>query len=114
MLPPDTHHPALNIALNIQYSPRVNTEEYYYYRLGDYGGLNNYLLRINWIHIYEMEFINDKLNLFYIILKEGIDQYVPKRYRKNGKFPIWFNTRLRQLTARRNFPINDIDQMVKW
>lgn len=43
-----------------------------------YIGLNNYLLGINWIEIYEKPCINEKPKVFYEILKTGMDQFIPR------------------------------------
>ena len=101
VLPEDKHHPSLNISLNLQTVTQIDNNLYYSFHNGDYGGLNNYLLSINWIQIYALNSLNDKLKTFYRILHEGIELFVPKYPRRSPKFPVWFNAELRKLTIRK-------------
>ena len=59
--------------------------------------------KINWDNLLNEKCINKNINLFYNILYEIINKHVPKFINKKKlKFPVWFNTELKQCIFLKN------------
>lgn len=78
MVPEDKYHPVLEmeiIKVNLL-KPRII--EYLDFRNGDYGALNNFYLRKNWIPMYELQDIESIVDYFYKFIQKGIDTFIPR------------------------------------
>lgn len=90
----DKYHPALKIKLDIQINLKQNNTPSYSFRNADYQGLNGFFLSTNWVQLYMIDTIEDKINWFYNLVNEGIAQYVPIYSKRNSKYPYWFSNEL--------------------
>lgn len=80
LLPCDMHHPAITVSNEISDKPshfKYNTF-YYDFKKGDYAALNDYFHNVDWDSLLNnMSDIHQALKIFYEILFEGINKYIP-------------------------------------
>ena len=90
----DIHHPALQILMNCNANLKQCNSPSYAFRLADYMAINSLLLRTNWINLYTIETLDDKVNWFYNKIYNIISEHVPVYLKKNNNFPCWFSKKL--------------------
>lgn len=91
----DNYHPTVGGEFHTYQGLGCNNSVYFNFTKVDYGGFNNYLLKVNWINIYHLSDIDDILAFFYDILRHGVDLFVPLcRSHRNYNYPLWFNKAL--------------------
>lgn len=64
--------------------------------------MNGFFLRYNWIDLYKLESLENKVNWFYDIINEGISQYVPIRIINTSNYPHWFSNELINKVKQKN------------
>lgn len=90
----DNYHPALNILVNIQANLKQNNSRKLLFNKANYAGLNEYYMSCNWVELFEIEALDDKINWFYNKLNEGIALYVPVHHKRPNNYPTWFSNEL--------------------
>lgn len=96
LLPLDNFHPALQLTIPSN-SLQVSTlppDEYFNFRKADYSGLNLFFGTIDWPTLLSNVDINQNVSVFYDILYEAINRYVPKSVHVRSDFPGWFSSDL--------------------
>jgi hypothetical protein len=96
----DTYHPALvatfeSINFKIKVNANLNTE--FNFTLANYNLICRELNKIDWDSLLNDKCINNNISLFYDILYQVINKYVPT-FSNNIKYkcPTWFNNELKQ------------------
>ncbi|XP_050339492.1 uncharacterized protein LOC126765855 [Bactrocera neohumeralis] len=90
----DKLHPAIDITLEFNTHLRPEVSSSYVFKKADYDSLNNFFIRTNWIDLYKIDYIDDKLNWFYQKVYEGVDKFVPLHAKKPSNYPCWFTLEL--------------------
>ncbi|XP_017477119.1 PREDICTED: uncharacterized protein LOC108367084 isoform X2 [Rhagoletis zephyria] len=90
----DAYHPALVVQHKFRANLKQNDVPTYVFKKADYAALNSFFLGANWIDLYKLENIDDKLSWFYEIVYSGIAQFVPIFVKKNNEYPCWFSKKL--------------------
>lgn len=110
MVPLDKHHPALNVTYRVISGLKCPTsddrpsEKMYNFAAGDYVGLYRYFSDVNWCSIMESHCVNNQVENFTRIIRDGMDTYIPlKKKCQKHKFPHWFSAELRSLLKRKSF-----------
>jgi len=52
---------------------------------------------INWCNLFKNLTINEAVNIFYCIIYEIIDMFVPKITKRHSNYPIWLSKNLKAL-----------------
>lgn len=63
---------------------------------GNYEGLNYHLSSIDWDGLFCLD-VNTCTDLFYGIMEEALDMFIPRKMFKTSNYPKWFSTELKQL-----------------
>lgn len=97
LVPCDTYHPPLEslIKLKEQYLHPQNEIRFNFHK-ANYGALNNFLLSVNWIDLYNLNDINDIVDRFYSIIYEAVNLFVPTYTIRKSNFPLWFSPSLKK------------------
>ncbi|XP_049306113.1 uncharacterized protein LOC115066450 [Bactrocera dorsalis] len=90
----DKHHPAISIHAEIKANLKTNVAPTYAFKNADYWGLNYFFLRINWIELYKLVSLDDKVNWLYDKISDGIVQFVPVHTNRKSNYPCWFSREL--------------------
>lgn len=94
--PEDSHHPALQIALNINaHYVEERQIRKYNFRKANYEAINVTLEGTDWSFLNEMD-INGAVEAFYAKIYDIIDTFTPPAVFK-GKFPTWYSRNLIKL-----------------
>lgn len=95
ILEEDGHHPALVINICHKANLKPNNKPHYSFKRADFVSLNALFLQTNWIELYKLDSVEDKLNWLYSIINEGIAKHVPIHTAKTDDFPCWFSSELK-------------------
>ncbi len=90
----DKHHPSLNIRVDTLANLKESKSPKYIFKNANYLDLNGFFLTCNWIELYKLESIDDKVDWFYNVINEGIIRHVPVSNNKASKYPVWFSREL--------------------
>ena len=98
LLEEDNHHPALFISLkycqsrNFKRQTVLNLQNAYNFKKGDFMGLYNGLIGIDWSYLEGSTSVEDSFSYFYNTIFQIMDSFVPK-FKKipNRNFPPWFS-----------------------
>lgn len=90
----DRHHPALCIQVNSKANLKMNNIPTYAFNKADYIALNSFFLKTNWIGLYQLTNLEDKVDWFYTKISEAIIKYVPVYIKKLHDYPCWFSKEL--------------------
>lgn len=86
----DAYHPALVVQHKFRTNLKQNDVPTYVFKKADYAALNSFFLSVNWIDLYKLENIDDKVSWFYEIVYWGVAQFVPILVKKNNEYQCWF------------------------
>lgn len=109
--PEDHYHPTIELTCNFQFkiNEKVNKTKVkeYCFKKTDYDNLNFLLTNTNWMHTLSMpdespETIDGILNIFYTILKNYLEQCVPKHFCSSPSGPPWTSKNLSRLKNQKN------------
>lgn len=89
------------------------------FQRANYDSINTYLKEQNWIELFtNCDNVNKMLGIFYNILENAIDKFVPSHKPPSHKYPIWFSKDLiktlkRKETCRQRYRIynNPLDKL---
>ncbi|XP_057327694.1 uncharacterized protein LOC130669047 [Microplitis mediator] len=73
----DKYHSAILARLKFCTNLKRQDAPTYAFKSADYAALNNYFLRVNWIHLYTIDNTDEKVNWFYDTVNKGIAEFVP-------------------------------------
>lgn len=110
LVPLDTYHPALVATFElINFKIKVNANLNTDFNFTNYNLICCELNEINWDNLFSDKYINKNTNLFYTILYQVTNKYVPKFSNNNKyKFPTWFNNELKQCIFKKNLFIQNL------
>lgn len=63
----------------------------------NYEDINFSLASLSWVNLFKDLNINQAVDLFYSIIYEIVDIFVPKKIRCLSKYPLWFSRNLKNL-----------------
>lgn len=95
ILEEDGHHPAIIIHISRKANLKPSNKPQYSFKRANYVALNSLFLHTNWIELYKLDSVEDKLNWFYGILEVGIAKHVPIYTPKSDDYPCWFSPELK-------------------
>lgn len=94
----DQHHPPLDIVISLNKEDRLpynTTDDRPNFRKTSYIPIRKYLSSIEWHELFDAQAdVNEMVELFYGVIREGIEKFITKRVPKKSKFPPWFNRSL--------------------
>lgn len=93
----DRHHPALDIEFNLALNNESLASNFNYHNFdnGNYIGFNNFLASYSWDNILNTSDVNRAVNIFYSVIYEGIEMFIPISHYKDPSFPKWFSDELK-------------------
>lgn len=98
LIPCDNYHPGLLISIPIIVNKPIeyNLHMYNFFNC-NYVDINFSLASVNWLVLFQNLCINEAVDLFYSIMYEIIDIFVPKIVKRNLNYPSWFSKNLKDL-----------------
>lgn len=92
-------HLAYEFSLISQDSDKIVTDIYYYdFKSCDINAINNALASANWHPVFcNNSDVNMALNVFYDIIYNVVETFVPVKRFKSSTFPVWFSGELKNL-----------------
>ena len=98
------HHPPVEITFQLKSSPSIQTTENarHNFERADYAGLNDYFSVVDWSVLKRSRLVDDAIAIFYEILYDGVEKYVPKLRKKSCKFPRWYTAETIKAIRKKN------------
>lgn len=93
-VPEDKYHPGFTVYLEFQPNLTPLSPATYSFKKADYHNLNTFYRQVNWIELYEIDTVENKVKWFYSKLEEGISRYVPVHRNFVSTYPCWFSYEL--------------------
>ncbi|KAG5889410.1 hypothetical protein JTB14_018284 [Gonioctena quinquepunctata] len=91
------HHEPIVIGCSGQMENSLSYSEYYYdFKNADYLAINNLFADFNWNQLKMLD-VNEANNIFYCVIYEAMNSFVPLKLFKKSHFPIWFSPELKHL-----------------
>lgn len=93
----DKYHPSLILnTVDIFISPfKPKSRTQYNFRKANFDEINNTFMKMDWSFISEIEDLELVITKFYTILREIIDEFVPKiQISGSRSYPVWYNSAL--------------------
>lgn len=92
----DLYHKTLVIQPSfVELDPlKIERRTTFTYQRGDYNKICEYLSKTDWSLILNDGSVEDAIKVFYDIINQLRDQFVPKRQVKERRYPLWYNTAL--------------------
>lgn len=92
----DPFHKALCIDVPFfDFKPlQVKPRKVYSYHRGDYDSIRARISETDWMQILSVSTVENALELFYTLMYELRDQYIPMRIVSKNKYPPWYNSAL--------------------
>ncbi|CAG5078519.1 Protein of unknown function [Cotesia congregata] len=94
ILEEDVYHPALSIHVSCTASMKLFKEPQYCFKKANYIALNDFFLNTNWLELYNIKTVDEKLLWFYKKIKLGISEHVPVYTNNRSEYPRWFSKEL--------------------
>lgn len=98
----DKHHPALSMEIVYQPALIPKLSPFYLFKHGNYALLDLYFLRTNWLDLYRLRSLDDKVSWLYDKVHDGMKQFIPLRSPVNCNYPCWFSKELIRLIKLKN------------
>lgn len=73
---------------------------------GNYSSIINYLATFNWKSLFYNNDINLSLSIFYSIIYNAINMYIPIFHTSKSNYPCWFSSNLRKLIKKKKIALN--------
>ncbi|CAH2227610.1 jg1391, partial [Pararge aegeria aegeria] len=92
----DVYHPCLEFNLSnllVRKARQKSISKPNFFK-GDYIKINEYLSKINWKVVLVGDSIDRVIEIFYSILNETINNYIPIKAKFNSNFPVWYSKSL--------------------
>jgi hypothetical protein len=95
----DIHHPALEInAIDLHFSKANSLHSHKNFYKADYNAINREISAYNWSIVFnECSNVNEMLDVFYSVVYELINNYVPLKKKKSHKFPHFYRNTSKKL-----------------
>lgn len=108
IIAPDSHHPALNIELDTNYSkpskvPFRSSDKAYNFKRADFIALYTDVALLDWSLLQSIENANDACDYFYKMLYSILDRHVPKYKNNRNTFPRWYSIELKRSIKLKNY-----------
>ncbi|KAH9367289.1 hypothetical protein HPB48_022467 [Haemaphysalis longicornis] len=92
----DSFHPPFVVTFNATFYQRVLTSKLVYcYTKGNYFNLYKHVESYTWSEVYATSDADKAATELSRLIKEAIDQHIPKRQFISGHFPTWFSKELK-------------------
>lgn len=92
----DSFHPPFVVTFNATFYQCVLTSKLVYcYTKGNYFNLYKHIESYTWSKVYATSDADKAATEFSSLIKEAIDQHIPKRQSISGHFPTWFSKELK-------------------
>lgn len=106
LTPVDKFHPPLEVSLSLArectlpYNKLIYRPNFY---KANYTEINNYLNDIDWDKLFHnTNNVNEMLTVFYTIINDTIEKFVPKRKPRSSRYPPWFTKTLIKFLNEKN------------
>jgi hypothetical protein len=86
----DAHHPALEVSLTSPNFPSINefSQKRNFFK-GNYDAIRNEILLFGWsIAFSSCNNVDEMLDVFYSMIFQLINQFIPMKRKQNSKFPL--------------------------
>lgn len=92
LVPSETYHPPLLINM-LKFHQRINVENSTYFNFygANYELINEKIYAIDWVNALNVSDVNECVDIFYIKIKDIINEVVQKKIKRFSRFPGWYN-----------------------
>jgi Reverse transcriptase (RNA-dependent DNA polymerase) len=98
LVPCDNYHPGLLVSIPIIVNKPIDYSLCVYnFHTCNYVDIATTLAAINWCSLFKNLNLNDAVNMFYCIIYEIIDIFVPKVIKRQSNYPLWYSKNLKDL-----------------
>lgn len=98
----DSFHPPFVVTFNATFYQRVLTSKLVYcYTKGNYFNLYKHVESYTWSEVYATSDADKAATELSTLIKEAIDQHIPKRQFISGHFPTWFSKELKTASCKK-------------